>query len=48
MTKNVGNTTHHASPEKVKRSPFAGLGPALFPLAVVAICYLIGKRFFGF
>jgi len=47
MTKNLGNTSRH-HPTPAKGSAVGWLAPALFPLAVVALGYWIGKQFFGF
>jgi hypothetical protein len=48
MTKNLGNAVRTASKEPAKPSAISRLAPALFPLAVVALGYLIGRQFFGF
>jgi hypothetical protein len=48
MTKNLGNATRNSPAKEVKPSAFGRLAPALFPLVVVAVGYLIGKQFFGF
>lgn len=46
MTKNLGNGRH--TPAKDQRSSLLGkVTPALFPLIVVALGYVIGKQFFG-
>ena len=48
MTKNIGNATRNSPAKEVKPRRFDRLAPALFPLAVVAIGYLVGRQFFGF
>jgi len=48
MTKNLGNAAYGASAKAVKPSLFGKLAPALFPLVVVALGYLVGRKFFGF
>ena len=48
MTKNLGNAAYGAVAKTVKPSIFGKVAPALFPLAVAALGYLIGKQFFGF
>ncbi|MGX7873967.1 hypothetical protein ACVDG5_015500 [Mesorhizobium sp. ORM6] len=46
MTKNLGNARH--TPAKEQQSSILGkVAPALFPLVVVALGYMIGKQFFG-
>lgn len=47
MTKNLGNAPRN-TPAAAKSFALGWLAPALFPLAVVALGYLIGKQFFGF
>jgi len=47
MTKNLGNASRNI-PTPAKGSALGWLAPALFPLAVVALGYLIGRQFFGF
>ncbi|WP_189350172.1 MULTISPECIES: hypothetical protein [unclassified Mesorhizobium] len=48
MTKNLGNAKPNAPAREVKPSPLGRIAPALFPLIVVAVGYLVGKQFFGF
>ncbi|UVC18457.1 hypothetical protein [Mesorhizobium onobrychidis] len=48
MTKNLGNAVRNARKEPARRSVFSQLAPALFPLVVVALGYLVGWQFFGF
>jgi hypothetical protein len=46
MTKNLGNGRH--TPAKDQRISLLGkVAPALFPLVVAALGYIIGKQFFG-
>lgn len=48
MTKNLGNAKPNAPAREIKNSPFGRIAPALFPLVVVVLGYLLGKQFFGF
>ncbi|PAQ04062.1 hypothetical protein LRP31_16295 [Mesorhizobium mediterraneum] len=48
MTKNLGNAVRNAPKEPARNSVLSRLAPALFPLAVVALGYLLGRQFFGF
>jgi hypothetical protein len=48
MTKNLGNAERSAPKQPASSSALSRLAPALFPLAVVALGYLIGWQFFGF
>ncbi|WP_287229434.1 hypothetical protein [Mesorhizobium sp.] len=48
MTKNLGNAERSAPTEPASNSALSRLAPALFPLAVVALGYLVGWQFFGF
>ncbi|TRC96785.1 hypothetical protein FJV76_02715 [Mesorhizobium sp. WSM4303] len=48
MTKNLGNAARTIPRQQQKNSPFGRLAPALFPLVVVALGYMIGRQFFGF
>lgn len=48
MTKNLGNAKPTSPAREVKPSLFSKAAPALFPLAVAAIGYFLGKQFFGF
>jgi hypothetical protein len=48
MTKNLGNATRNSPAKEVKPSALSKVAPALFPLVVVALGYLIGRQFFGF
>ncbi|MBZ9799346.1 hypothetical protein [Mesorhizobium sp. ES1-4] len=46
MTKNLGNA-RYVPPRDTKISFFSRLAPALFPLVVAALGYMIGRQFFG-
>ncbi|PAQ09196.1 hypothetical protein CIT26_14010 [Mesorhizobium temperatum] len=48
MTKNLGNAERSAAKEPARRSVLSRLAPALFPLVVVALGFLVGWQFFGF
>ncbi|WP_287318509.1 hypothetical protein [Mesorhizobium sp.] len=48
MTKNLGNAERSSPTEPARSSALSRLAPALFPLAVVALGYLVGWQFFGF
>ncbi|PBB84274.1 MULTISPECIES: hypothetical protein [unclassified Mesorhizobium] len=48
MTKNLGNAKPHEPGTGIKPSLLGKVAPALFPLAVGALCYLVGRQFFGF
>ncbi|WP_164897832.1 MULTISPECIES: hypothetical protein [unclassified Mesorhizobium] len=48
MTKNLGNAVRNAPKDPARNSVLSRLAPALFPLAVVALGYLVGRQFFGF
>ncbi|ESW95006.1 hypothetical protein X769_30750 [Mesorhizobium sp. LSJC268A00] len=48
MTKNLGNAPTTISRQQRKTSALGRLAPALFPLLVVALGYMIGRQFFGF
>ncbi|WP_292400143.1 hypothetical protein [Mesorhizobium sp.] len=48
MTKNLGNAVRNAPKEPARSSVLSRLAPALFPLAVAALGYLVGRQFFGF
>jgi hypothetical protein len=48
MTKNLGNAVRNIPREPARISALSRLAPALFPLVVVALGYLIGWQFFGF
>ena len=46
MTKNLGNALH--TPAQVQQVSVLGkVAPALFPLVVAALGYMIGRQFFG-
>ncbi|WP_137935047.1 hypothetical protein [Mesorhizobium comanense] len=46
MTKNLGNARY--TPTKEQQGSMLGkVAPALFPLVVVALGYMIGRQFFG-
>jgi hypothetical protein len=46
MTKNLGNA-RYVPPKEQQGSVLGKVAPALFPLAVVALGYMIGRQFFG-
>lgn len=46
MTKNLGNA-RYVPPKDAKVSLFGKAAPALFPLVVAALGYMIGRQFFG-
>jgi hypothetical protein len=46
MTKNLGNA-RYMPPKDTKASFFSKAAPALFPLVVAALGYMIGRQFFG-
>ncbi|TIN21810.1 MAG: hypothetical protein E5Y31_19895 [Mesorhizobium sp.] len=46
MTKNLGNA-RYMPPKDAKVSLLGKAAPALFPLVVAALGYMIGKQFFG-
>ncbi len=48
MTKNLGNAQPSAPAKQISPSLFSKAAPALFPLVVVALGYLVGRQFFGF
>ncbi|PDQ18921.1 hypothetical protein CN311_22010 [Mesorhizobium sanjuanii] len=48
MTKNLGNAQRNIPRETVNRSLVSRVAPAMFPLAVVVLGYLVGRQFFGF
>jgi hypothetical protein len=48
MTKNLGNAKPSAPAREISPSLFSKAAPALFPLVVAALGYLIGRQFFGF
>jgi len=48
MTKNLGNAKPSSPARELAPSLFSRVAPALFPLAVVALGYLVGRQFFGF
>jgi hypothetical protein len=48
MTKNLGNASRTIPREQPRSSALGRLAPALFPLVVAALGYLIGRQFFGF
>ncbi|UCI06520.1 hypothetical protein [Mesorhizobium sp. B1-1-8] len=48
MTKNLGNAKPHSPARELSPSLISKVTPALFPLVVAALGYLIGKQFFGF
>jgi|GEM_PF-2201225 len=48
MTKNLGNAKPSAPAKEINPSLFGKAAPALFPLVVAALGYLIGRHFLGF
>ena len=48
MTKNLGNAKPSAPAKETSPSLFSKAAPALFPLVVVALGYVVGRQFFGF
>ncbi|CAN7471046.1 hypothetical protein LJR234_003336 [Mesorhizobium amorphae] len=48
MTKNLNNAKPNSPANKTRPSPLGKVAPALFPLVVVALGYMVGKQFFGF
>ncbi|BCG95732.1 hypothetical protein [Mesorhizobium sp. 131-2-1] len=48
MTKSLNNATPSSPIHEVKPSLAGKVAPALFPLVVVALGYLVGRQFFGF
>ena len=48
MTKNLGNAKPSSHANQATPSLLSKIAPALFPLAVVALGYLVGRQFFGF
>ncbi|CDX56521.1 conserved hypothetical protein [Mesorhizobium plurifarium] len=48
MTKNLGNAKPSAPVKEINPSLFGKAAPALFPLVVAALGYLVGRHFFGF
>ncbi|WP_189347754.1 MULTISPECIES: hypothetical protein [unclassified Mesorhizobium] len=48
MTKNLNNATPDSPIQEVRPSLVGKVAPALFPLVVAALGYLIGRQFFGF
>ncbi|TPN76047.1 hypothetical protein FJ987_14500 [Mesorhizobium sp. CU2] len=48
MTKNLGNAEPSAPAKDTNPSLLSKAAPALFPLVVVALGYVVGRQFFGF
>jgi hypothetical protein len=48
MTKNLGNAPRAIPRQQPKSSALGRLAPALFPLVVAAVGYMLGRQFFGF
>ena len=48
MTKNLGNAKPSAPAKEINPSLLNKATPALFPLVVAALGYLVGRHFFGF
>lgn len=48
MTKDLGNAVRNIPREPARSSALSRLAPALFPLVVVALGYLVGWQFLGF
>jgi len=46
MTKNLGNARNTPAKDQ-QASLFGKVAPALFPLVVAALGYMIGRQFFG-
>ncbi|UVK46494.1 hypothetical protein BPNPMPFG_002152 [Mesorhizobium sp. AR07] len=46
MTKNLGNARHTPAKDQ-QASLLSKVAPALFPLVVAALGYMIGRQFFG-
>ncbi|TGQ63890.1 hypothetical protein EN829_021405 [Mesorhizobium sp. M00.F.Ca.ET.186.01.1.1] len=46
MTKNLGNA-RYVAPKDAKVSLLSKAAPALFPLVVAVLGYMIGRQFFG-
>ncbi|PZV39468.1 hypothetical protein [Mesorhizobium kowhaii] len=46
MTKNLGNARHTRAKDQ-QVSSLGKVAPALFPLVVAALGYMIGRQFFG-
>lgn len=47
MTKNLGNAKPPSPVREITPSLFSRIAPALFPLAIAALGYIVGKQFFG-
>lgn len=47
MTKNLGNAKPSAPAKEISASLFGRAAPALFPLVVAALGYLVGRHYFG-
>jgi hypothetical protein len=48
MTKNLGNAKPSAPAKEMNSSLFSKAAPALFPLVVAALGFVIGRHYFGF
>lgn len=48
MTKNLGNARPSAPAKEISSSLFSKAAPALFPLVVAALGYLVGRHYLGF
>ena len=48
MTKNLHNAKPNSPAREANASVLGKIAPALFPLAVAAVGYLVGRQFFGF
>ena len=48
MTKNLGNAKPSVPAKEINPSLFSKAAPALFPLVVAALGYVVGRHFFSF
>ena len=48
MTKNLGNAKPSAPAREISPSLLSKAAPALFPLVVVVLGFLVGRHYFGF
>ena len=48
MTKNLGNAKPSAPAKEISASLLSRAAPALFPLVVAALGYLVGRHYLGF
>ncbi|PBC11267.1 hypothetical protein [Mesorhizobium sp. WSM3859] len=47
MTKNLGNAKPSAPAKEISASLFSKAAPALFPLVVAALGFLVGRHYLG-